>query len=147
MTCFNVIIPNNQISLILPMAECSGGPQTFWYFGYFLPIWAFLSKKLTGINNSHRTIKLWFKWRKIISFDFHHIPKLSIGFKIFILFGVLKKVEMCKMGMGELTYYWRLNVKYRLLQISVIIFESYLRIAVCEISVIRPCQKTNAPQP
>ena len=21
------------------------------------------------------------QWRKIISFDFHHIPKLSIGFK------------------------------------------------------------------
>ena len=22
------------------------------------------------------------QWRKIISFDFHHIPKLSIGFNI-----------------------------------------------------------------
>ena len=22
------------------------------------------------------------QWRKIISFDFHHIPKLSIGFKL-----------------------------------------------------------------
>ena len=25
------------------------------------------------------------QWRKIISFDFHHIPKLSIGFNIIIL--------------------------------------------------------------
>ena len=24
------------------------------------------------------------QWRKIISFDFHHIPKLSIGFNIFV---------------------------------------------------------------
>ena len=33
------------------------------------------------INNSHRTNKIMIQWRKIISFDFHHIPKLSIGFK------------------------------------------------------------------
>ena len=74
----DIIIPINKISLcILPMAECSGGPRTFWYhFGYFLTIWAFLSK--------HRTIKLWFNEEKIISFDFHHIPKLSIGFKLIV---------------------------------------------------------------
>ena len=48
MTCCNVIIPNNKIPLcILPMAECSGGPRTFWYFGYFLTI----------------------QWRKIIWFN------------------------------------------------------------------------------
>ena len=26
--------------------------------------------------------KIIIQWRKIISFDFHHIPNLSIGFKI-----------------------------------------------------------------
>ena len=26
------------------------------------------------------------QWRKIISFDFHHIPKLSIGFKALSIF-------------------------------------------------------------
>ena len=36
-----------------------GGPQTFWYFGYFLTIWAFWANNWQGINNSHRTIKLW----------------------------------------------------------------------------------------
>ena len=89
MTCCNVIIPNNQISLcILPMAECSGGggggggPRTFWYFGYFLTIWAFLSNTWQFTQN----YKLMIQWRKIISFDFHHIPKLSIGFKCNSLF-------------------------------------------------------------
>ena len=49
MTCCNVIIPNNKISLcILTMAECSGGTRTFWYLGYFLTIWAFPSKQVTG---------------------------------------------------------------------------------------------------
>ena len=49
MTCCNVIIPNNKISLcILLMAECSGVPRAFWYFGYFLTIWAFLSKQFIG---------------------------------------------------------------------------------------------------
>ena len=58
---------NNKISLcILPMAECLGGPRTFCYFGYFLTIWAFLSKQYywQGINNSQRTIKLWFNEEK-----------------------------------------------------------------------------------
>ena len=85
MTCCNVMIPNNKISLcILPMAECSGGPQAFWYFGYFLTIWAYLSKQLTGYYNKQFTqnYKIMIQWRKIISFDFHHIPKLSIGFNI-----------------------------------------------------------------
>ena len=69
LTCCNEIIPNNKISLcILPMAECSG----FWYFGYFLTIWAFLSKQLTGhlYNNSHRTIKLWFNEEKLFHLIF-----------------------------------------------------------------------------
>ena len=30
-----------------------------------------------ALNNSHRTIKLWFNEAKIISFDFHHIPSSS----------------------------------------------------------------------
>ena len=64
---------------ILPMAECSGGPRTFWYFGYFLTIWAFLSKQST------QNYKIMIQWKKIISFDFHHIPKLSIGFNGSIL--------------------------------------------------------------
>ena len=75
MTCCNVIMPNNKISLcILPMAECSGESQTFWYFGYFLTVWAFLSKQFT----QNYIIRI--QWRKIISIDFHHVPKLSIGF-------------------------------------------------------------------
>ena len=63
------------------MAECSGGPEHFdilvisWQFEHF---WA---NNWQGINNSHRTnYKIMIQWRKIISFDFHHIPKLSIGF-------------------------------------------------------------------
>ena len=61
------MIPNNKISplCILPMAECSGGPQAFWYFGYFLTIWAYIwANSWQGINNSHRTIKLWFNEEK-----------------------------------------------------------------------------------
>ena len=81
MTCCNVIIPNNKISLcILPMAECLEGPWTTWYFGYILTIWAFLSKQLTGHWQFTQNYKIMIQWRKIISYDFHHIPKLSIGF-------------------------------------------------------------------
>ena len=55
-----------------------GGPRTFWYFGYFLTIWAFLSKQLTGHKQFIQNYKIMIQWRNIISFDFHHIPKLSI---------------------------------------------------------------------
>ena len=44
MTCCNVIIPNNKISLcILPMAECSGGPRTAGpeHFDIFFISWQF----------------------------------------------------------------------------------------------------------
>ena len=34
------------------------------------------------INNSHRTIKLWFNEEKLFHLIFHHIPKLSIGFNV-----------------------------------------------------------------
>ena len=58
-----------------------GGPRTFLYFGYFLTIWAFQSKQLTGHLQFTQNYKIMIQWRKIISFYFHHIPKLSIGFK------------------------------------------------------------------
>ena len=71
MTCCNVIIPNNKISLcILPMAGCSGGPEHFdilvisWQFEHF---WA---NNWQGINNSHRTIKLWFNEEKLFHLIF-----------------------------------------------------------------------------
>ena len=68
MTCCNVIIPNNRISLcILPMAECLGGPRTFWYFCYnFLTNLSISEQTIgqQGINNSHRTIKLWLNVEK-----------------------------------------------------------------------------------
>ena len=48
-----------------------------WQFEHF---WA---NNWQGIYNSHNNYKIMIQWRKIISFDFHHIPKLSIGFKIF----------------------------------------------------------------
>ena len=45
----NVIIPNNKISLCLFYVYYQWqSPRTFWYVGYFLTIWAFLSKQLTG---------------------------------------------------------------------------------------------------
>ena len=65
--CCNVIIPNYQISLcILPMAESlggGGGPRAFWYSisWQFEHFWA---NNWQGINNSHRTIKLWFTEEK-----------------------------------------------------------------------------------
>ena len=50
MTCCNVKITNNKISLcILPMAECSGGLRAFLYFAYLLTISAFLSKQFVPL--------------------------------------------------------------------------------------------------
>ena len=67
LTCCNVIISNIKLSLcILPMAECSGGPRTFWYVGYFLTIWAFLSKQLTGHYQFTQNYKIMIQCRKII---------------------------------------------------------------------------------
>ena len=63
------------------MAECSMGPRTFWYFGCFLTIWAFLSKQLIGHLQFTQNYEIMIQWRKIISFDFHHVPTLSIGVK------------------------------------------------------------------
>ena len=56
-----------------------GDPEHFdilvisWQFEHF---WA---NNWQGINNSLRTIKLWFNEEEKNSLDFHHIPKLSIG--------------------------------------------------------------------
>ena len=71
MTCCNVIIPNNKISLcILPIAECSGDPEHFhilvisWQFEHS---WA---NNWQGMNNSHRTLKLWFNEEKLFHLIF-----------------------------------------------------------------------------
>ena len=61
-------------------AECSGDPKHFdiwvisWHFEHF---WA---NNWQGIKQFTQNDKIMIQWRKIISFDFHHIPKLSIGF-------------------------------------------------------------------
>ena len=62
------------------MAECSGDPKHFdigvisWQVEHF---WA---NNWQGINNP-KFYKIMIQWRNIFSFDFHHIPKLSISFK------------------------------------------------------------------
>ena len=56
-----------------------GDPEHFyilvisWQFEHF---WA---NNWQGINNSHRTIKLWFNEEKKNSFDFHHIPNYQLA--------------------------------------------------------------------
>ena len=82
MTCCNVIIPNNKISLcILPMAECSGGGTP-----KILIFWLFLDNLSISEQTIDRALtihtEIMIQWRKIISCDFHHIPKLSIGFNV-----------------------------------------------------------------
>ena len=72
------------------MAECSGDPEHFyilvisWQFEHF---WA---NNWQGIKQFTQNYNIMIQWRKIISFDFHHIPKLSIGFN-YRLSQLLKK--------------------------------------------------------
>ena len=47
-----------------------------WQFEHF---WA---NNWQGINNSHRTIKLWFNEEKLFQLIFTTYQKLSIGFKV-----------------------------------------------------------------
>ena len=64
------------------MAECLGGTPSILIFWLFLDNFQhFWGNNWQGINISHRTIQIMIQWRKMILFDFHHIPTLSIGFK------------------------------------------------------------------
>ena len=73
----NVIIPNNKISL----STCMLPMEDIWYFGYFLTIWAFLSKKLTGHCNSHRTIRLRLNEEKLFHLIFTTYQNYPLALK------------------------------------------------------------------
>ena len=66
---------------ILPMAECSGDPEHFdilvisWQFEHF---WA---NNWQGINNLHRTIKLWFNEEKLFHMIFTTYQNYPLALK------------------------------------------------------------------
>ena len=63
-----------------------GGGGDFEHFDILVISWQFehfWANNWRGINNSHKTINLWFNEKQNISFDIqNYIPKLSIGFNI-----------------------------------------------------------------
>ena len=77
-----IIIRNNKnIPMYITNGKVFGGTPNILIFWLFLDNLSISEQTIDrALNNSYRTI---IQWRKIISFDFHHIPKLSIGFNIF----------------------------------------------------------------
>ena len=60
-------------------------------FGYFLTIWAFLSKQLTGHYNSHRTINLWFNEEK----QFHLIFTTYQNYPLALTMTIIELTSVC----------------------------------------------------
>ena len=63
-----------------------GGPQAFWDFVLFLDNLSISEQTIDRALTIHTELKnIMIQQIKIISFDFHHIPRLSIGFKMWIV--------------------------------------------------------------
>ena len=61
-----------------------GGTPSILIFWLFLDNLSISEQTIDRALTIHteQNYKIMIQWRKIISFDFHHIPKLSIGFNI-----------------------------------------------------------------
>ena len=81
------------------MAECSGGPQAFWYFGYFRTMSISEQTIDRAFYNSHRTIKLWFNKEKLFHLIFTTCPNYQLALNISTLKNlscmVLNAISVC----------------------------------------------------
>ena len=57
----------------------AGDPEHFYILVIFWQFEHFWANNWQGNLQFTQNYKIMIQWRKIISFDFHHIPKLSIG--------------------------------------------------------------------